>query len=282
MRGQFGIRSLRKRFPTEDACLEFLFKLRHSKRCSCGGKFKRVPERRAYQCGRCRTQVYPTAGTIFEKSRVPLTLWLHCMLVFSNAKCGISAKVIERDLEVTYKCAWRMLTLLRSRLPQSEDVLFGDVEVDTGYIGGKAPLERRMHNKATVFGAIQRRGQARVEVTKDASAKAHKNFIWKNISTRGTRLLTDRANRFHVVAKPYDRQAVNHSKNEYVRGDIHVNNIENFWSHVKRSIAGTHRRVSRKHLQSYLDGFVFHYNNARTDRERFFALLDTVLQRPKA
>lgn len=175
-----------------------------------------------------------------------------------------------------------MLTLIRGRLKQSEETLSGDVEVDTGYIGGYAPLARRMRNKATVFGAIRRKGAMRAEVTKDASALSHKNFVWKNISTKNTRLMTDNANRFSRIAMPYAREAVNHSKNEYARGDVHVNNIENFWSHVKRSISGTHRRVSTKHLQSYLDGFVFHYNNAGSDKERFLALLDTVLQRPRA
>jgi transposase len=237
--------------------------------------------RKKYHCSRCARQIAPTAGTIFEKSKVPLPLWFHTVLVFSNAKCGISARVIERDLEVTYKCAWRMLSLIRYALAQREEVLSGDVEVDTGYIGGYAPKERMMANKSTVFAAIQRKKEARAEVTEDASAVAHKNFIWKNVSTINTRLMTDGANRFHVIAKPYDRHAVHHRKKEYVRGDVHINNTENFWSHVKTSIRGTHKRVSPKHLQSYLNGFVFHYNNARTDRARFFALLDTVLQHPR-
>lgn len=281
MNGRFGIRGLRKRFPSEDACLAYVFKKCHSRHCSCGGTFKRMKGRKKYHCSRCSRQIAPTAGTIFEKSKVPLSLWFHAMLVFSNAKCGISAKVIERDLEVTYKCAWRMLTLIRGTLAQGADVLQGDVEVDTGYIGGKARLERRMANKSTVFAAIQRGGSMRAEVTKDASAKAHKHFVWQHISTRGTRLLTDKANRFDRIALPYHRESVNHHKGEYVRGNVHVNNVENFWSHVKTSIRGTHKRVSPKYLQLYLNGFVFHYNNARTDRERFFALLDTVLQHPR-
>jgi transposase len=278
MSGRFGIRGLRKQFPSDDACLAYLFKKRHSRLCSCGGVFKRIKGRKKYHCSRCSRQIAPTAGTIFEKSKVPLALWFHTILVFSNAKSGISAKTIERDLEITYKCAWRMLTLIRASLKQSEEVLQGDIEVDTGYIGGKAKLERRMHNKSTVFAAIQRGGTIRAEVTKDATARAHKNFIWKNVSTKDTRLLTDKANRFDRIAVPYRRESVNHHRGEYVRGDVHVNNVENFWSHVKSSIRGTHKKVSPKYLQSYLNGFVFHYNNAGTDRERFFALLDTVLQ----
>jgi len=277
MKARFGIRSLRKSFPSEAACLAYLFKKRHSKKCSCGGQFVRMKGRKKYHCSRCSLQIAPTVETIFEKSKIPLSLWFHTLMVFSNAKSGISAKVIERDLEVTYKCAWRMLSLIRGALTQSEEPLHGDVEVDTGYIGGKAKLERRMHNKSTVFAALQRTGGMRAEVTKDGSARAHKNFIWKNISTTRTRLLTDSANHFLKVTAPYDREVVNHNKKEYVRGDAHVNNAENFWSHVKGSIRGTHKRVSKKYLQSYLDGFVFHANNRGSDKRRFFALLDTVL-----
>jgi transposase len=165
-------------FSLKTPVSRILFKKLHSQHCSCGGTFKRMKGRKKYHCCRCSRQIAPTAGTIFEKSKVPLSLWFHTILVFSNAKCGISAKVIERDLEITYKCAWRMLTLIRGALVQSQNVLRGDVEVDTGYIGGRAPLARRMHNKATVFAAIQRKKEARVTVTKDASAKAHKNFVW--------------------------------------------------------------------------------------------------------
>lgn len=278
MSGRFGIRSLHKRFPSEDACLAYVFRKRYSRRCACGGSFKRMKGRKKYRCSRCSRQIAPTAGTIFAKSKVPLTVWFHAMLVFSNAKCGISARVVERDLEVTYKCAWRMLTKIRSALKQSEEVLRGAVEIDTGYIGGKGRQSDWKRNKSTVFAAKQRGGLLRAEVNADGSAKAHKHFIWKNVSTGNTRLLTDGAKHFEKGSMPYQREAVNHSKREYARGDVHVNGVENFWSHVKASIRGTHKNVSPKYLQSYLNGFVFHYNNVRGDRQRFFALLDTVLE----
>jgi len=285
MKGRFGIRSLRKSFPSEAACLAYIFKKRHERRCECGGRFEPLKQRREYQCRKCRFQISPTAGTIFEKSKIPLSLWFHTIMVFSNAKSGISARVIERDLEITYKCAWRMLTLIRSVLRQSEETLYGDVEVDTGYFGGKGNagtnnehLSAVMKDKSVVFAAIQRKKATRAEVTENAGAKAHKNFVWKNVSTKNTRLMTDRSNKFNRIALPYERHAVNHSRGEYVRGDAHVNSAENFWSHVKGSIRGTHKKVSKKYLQSYLDGFVFHANNRGSDRARFFSLLDTVLR----
>lgn len=282
---KFGITSLRRQFPNEDACLDFIFDTLHTKECTCGGTYKRKPGRKQYQCSKCRHQIAPTAGTIFHKSDTPLTLWFHAIMVFSNAKSGISAKTMERDLEITYKTAWRMLKLIREALKQSEDVLKGDVEMDAGYFGGRRYAgknnegqSKAIKAKAVVLAAKQRGGQIRAAVVPDATAQTHKNFLWQNVSTKDTRLITDATLVLDKVALGYDRHMVDHHRGEYVRGDIHVNSIETFWAHVKRSIKGTHKVVSKKHLQSYLDGFVFHANSPRTDKERFYALLGAVLQ----
>jgi|SRR3989338_769366 len=114
---RYGISSLRKQFPDDDACLEFVFNALYDRRCSCSGMFRRIPGRRQFQCSKCRSQVAPTTGTIFHKSGTPLVLWFHAILAFFNAKGTLSAKQLERDLEVTYKCAWRILSLIRKVLP---------------------------------------------------------------------------------------------------------------------------------------------------------------------
>ena len=284
----FGLRSLRKRFPTDRECLDFLFKLRHEKRCSCGGVFKRIEGRRKYYCSCCSRQIAPTAGTIFEKSKVPLTLWFHALMMFSNAKSGLAAKTIQRDLEITYKCAWRMAHLIRGALKQSDEPLKGEVELDLAYFGGKGiagknneRLSEVFKAKTKVLAAIERKRQARAQVVASGSAKNHKNFLWQNVSTKDTKLMTDKALQLDNVARPYDRHSVHHKKREFVRGVAHTNTVDWFWSHVKGSLRGTHKHVSPKYLQSYLDGFVFHYNNARSDKQRFEALVDTVLRAPR-
>jgi hypothetical protein len=128
-------------------------------------------------------------------------------------------------------------------------------------------------------GSVERGGSMRAHIMQDGSARSHGDFIKKNISPTDPRLMTDGAKHYRKVAAGYDRQFVEHTKGEYVRGDVHVNNIETFWAHVKRSIKGTHKGVSKKHMQSYLDGFVFLYNQRRdTDYERFSALLDVLLR----
>ena len=283
--GRFGLRTLRKRFPTEDACLLFLFKLRHEKKCSCGGVFKRVQGRKKYYCSRCSRQVAPTAGTIFEKSKVPLTLWFHVLMMFSNAKSGLAAKTIQRDLEITYKCAWRMARLIRGALKQSDEPLKGEVELDLAYFGGKGVagknnerLSEVFRAKTKVLAAIERKKQARAQVVSSGSARNHKNFLWQNVSTKDTKLMTDKALQLDNIARPYERHSVHHKKREFVRGRVHTQTVDWFWSNTKGSLRGTHKSVSPKYLQSYLDGFVFHYNNAHSDKQRFEALVDTVLR----
>ena len=133
---RYGIKSLQKDFPTEAKVLEFLFDAQHSRECSCGGSYSLKSGRRQFQCSKCRYQIAPTANTLFHKSDTPLTLWFKAILTFSNAKSGISAKEMERQLEVTYKTAWRMLHLIRKALEQ-DGKLSGDVEMDTAYFGGK-------------------------------------------------------------------------------------------------------------------------------------------------
>ncbi len=285
MSERFGVRTLRKRFPSDDACLDYLFMRLHGKRCSCGGVFKRVEGRRKYYCSRCSRQVAPTAGTIFEKSRVPLALWFHVLMMFSNAKSGLAAKTIQRDLEIGYKTAWRMAHLIRGALTQSEEPLKGAVELDLAYFGGKGDAGKNNERlkdvfkaKTRVLAAIERKVQARARVVASGSAKNHKHFLWQNVSTKDTKLMTDKALQLDNVARPYDRHSVHHKKKEFVRGEAHTQTVDWFWSHVKGSLRGTHKSVSPKYLQSYLDGFVFHYNNARSDKQRFEALVDTVLR----
>lgn len=281
---KYGLRELRAEFPNDDACLEYLFDTLHSRECSCGGKYARVKGRKKFQCGKCRFQIAPMAGTIFEKSSTPLSLWFHAVLVFSNAKSGISAKQMERELNVTYKCAYRILKLIRHCVEQDDDKLDGDIEMDEGFIGGRGEggkynknYKRVMREKAKVIAAIQRGGRMRAKQVTDISAMNIWQFLDDNIKNENTRLLTDGSNRYDIAASGYKRESVNHSKKIFVRGDVHVNSVEWFWSHVKKSIKGTFKSVSKAELQSYLDAFVWHYNNRDNDRARFASLLQAIV-----
>lgn len=280
---RYGIKSLEKDFTTDEDCLEFIFDAQHNRKCSCGGSYSLKAGRRQFQCSKCRFQIAPTAYTLFHKSDTPLTLWFKAILTFSNAKSGISAKEMERQLEVTYKTAWRILHLIRKALEQ-DGKLSGDVEMDSAFFGGRfksgkdnARQKEAIAAKTVVMGAVERGGKARLLIVPDNKAKTHGDFLYEMIDPQGTRLLTDKTNRLNKVAVGFNRHSVDHGKGEYVRGDVHANTIEGFWSHIKRSITGTHKVVSRKYLQEYLNAFVFHRNNRYSDKERFWALLGILI-----
>ena len=285
---RYSIKNLKTDFPNDEVCLEYLFDTLHSRKCSCGGKYSRLrgkEDRKKFQCSKCRFQIAPMKHTIFEKSTTPLTLWFHAIFIFSNAKSGISAKEMERQLGVTYKTAWRILKLIREALAQDDDKLGGDVEMDEGYLGGKGDggkynknYKKVMKNKSKVIAAVQRGGNMKAKHVTDLCAMNIWQFLDDYIKNENTRLITDKSNRYDIAAGGYNRESVNHSKKEYVRGDIHTNNVEWFWGHVKKSIKGTYKVVSKKYLQTYLDAFVFHYNNRYSDRARFETLLSAVVQ----
>lgn len=282
---KYSIKNLKKDFPNEEACLTHLFRSLHSIECSCGGKFRLLEKRKQFQCSKCRYQIAPMKGTIFQKSSTPLTSWFHAIWIFSNAKSGISAKEMERQLGVTYKTAWRILSLIRKSLKQNSRPLKGEVEMDEGYFGGRKSggknnekLGEAMKAKAVVVGAVERGGNIKAEMTPNATSATITKFVEENIERFGTKLYTDRSNRYNNVAQRYERLSVDHGRGIYVQGQIHVNHVESFWSHVKRSIKGSFKGVSKQHLQSYLDAFVFHYNNRGTDKDRFDALIGRVVR----
>src|SRR3989344_4082909 len=258
---KYGIPSLKRDFPTHEACLEYIFDLHHSRKCSCGGTYSLMRDSdrliRKFQCSKCRFQISPTAGTIFHKSSTPLTLWFHAILVFSNAKSGISSQQMQRNLEVTYKCAYRILGRIRKSLKQDNIKLRGDVEIDTGYFGGKGnagrnneQLSRVMAKKSVVIVAIERGGRVRAEIVPDSTSNTMASFIKRNVQSKTTIVLTDSSKTYMKSDKTHDRYSVDHHKGEYVREDIHINTVETFFSHLKTSIKGTHKVISRQHLQS--------------------------------
>lgn len=284
---KYGLRELRTEFPTEDACLDYLFEALHTRECSCGGRYARISGRKQFQCSQCRFQIAPMVGTIFQKSSTPLSLWFHAILVFSNAKSGISAKQMERELNVTYKCAWRILHLIRASLGQGKKKLAGTVEADEGFFGGKGDggvynenQSEVMKKKIKVVTAIQREGEVRSEVVPDVTAGSIGEFIEKNVAD-GSTLMTDMSNRYPT--KFYNRETVNHGKKEWVRElangkKAHINNVESFNGHVKRSIRGVYKTVSKAYFQEYLNAFVWHRNNRHNDRMRFSALLGAIVR----
>ncbi len=268
------------RFPTDDACLDHLMLVRYGRRiecpkCSRTGTFYRVKGRRAYECEWCGYQVYPTAGTPFENTRTSLKDWFYVMFLFCASRNGVAAKEVQRQLGVTYKTAWRMCRLIRVYMGYVDgDHPIGGkgvvVEADKAFIGGKD--KQGQDDKKVVLGMVERGGDVVTRVIPDRGANSVTPHVIEMVK-QGTRLVTDEARAFRTLARDYEHHTVNHGAKEWVRGDAHTNNIESFWSNLKRGIQGTYIHVSEKHLPAYLSEFEFRHNMRRAQH----LMLDTLL-----
>ncbi|MBZ5609804.1 MAG: IS1595 family transposase [Acidobacteriia bacterium] len=221
-------------------------------------------------------------GTIFEDSPLGLDKWLAAMWLIVNCKNGISSYEVARDLKVSQKSAWHMLH--RIRLAMQDDLtggmLGGEVEVDETFIGGKA---RNMHRsrrikanvqsaqkgKTVVLGLLEREGKVRATVIPDRSKKVMQENVRGNVEP-GSNLYSDEAAHYWRMDDEYIHGIVNHME-AYVKGNIHTNGLENFWSLLKRSIGGSYVSVEPFHLFRYIDEQAFRFNNRKgmNDSDRF-------------
>jgi len=281
----YTIKDSEHQFPTDDACLEFLFKARYPDgvfcpKCDKVTKHYKRTGMKFYACEFCGMGVAPTSGTIFHKSDTPLRSWFHAIFIMTSTKTGISAKQLERELGVTYKTAWRMFKLVRSLMSECVNPLTGMVEVDETYIGGKRAGKRGRGaaGKTVVMGMIERNGNAITQVIPDVKAKTLLPMIEARVAKEGkTTIFTDELKSYNRVEKlGYGHEIVQHAAKQYVRGIVHVNTCESLWSTIKRGIDGVNHSVSPLYLQSYLDSYIYRYNHRKDETPMFLSLLDRV------
>ena len=261
------LKKFNSRFPDDDACLDHLMAVRYGHKFHCGtcgaeAKHHRVKGRRCYECEFCGHQVYPTAGTPFERTRTSLRDWFFVMYLFTTTRNGVSAKEIQRQIGTTYKTAWRMGHEIRKYMGwvDGDDTLGHDhiVEIDKAFIGGKD--KQGKEDKMVVLGMIERGGSVLTRVVEDRRSGSVVPSILQHVRP-GAWVATDEAGAFARLEEfGYEHETVNHARKEYVRGPIHTNSIESFWATIKRGIYGTHVWVSKKHLPSYLGEFEFRHN----------------------
>lgn len=268
-----------KMFSSDDACLEHLFKTRHGDnaqctKCGAVGKFRRLSKIPAYSC-MCGNHIHPMVGTPFENSRTPLQKWFYAMYLFTTSRHGVPAKELQRQLAVTYKCAWRMGHEIRKYMGavDGNTPLSGDVEVDETFIGGVVKGGQGGKGKTVVFGMLGRNGDVMTKVVPNRKVETLYPIIVENIE-RGSTILTDDYSGYKSLGTSgFKHESVNHSAKEYARGKCHTNTIEGFWSRLKLSIRGTHVHVSSQHLPKYLGEFEYRYNMRKCPELMFDRLL---------
>lgn len=271
-----------KQFPSDDACLEHLMKVRYGlegdcPKCGAQTKFSRVRSQRAYACQWCGWHTYPSVGTPFESSRTSLQLWFYAIYLFTTTRSGVSAKELQRQLGVTYKCAWRMGHEIRKHMDfvDGNPPLDGEIEMDETFIGGHEEGSYGGRGKTIVVGMLDRGGDILTEVVPNRKSETLIPLIEKHVK-EGSTVYTDYHSAYEAMKqKGYDHQRVNHSKGEYVRGDVHINTIESYWSRLKLSIRGTHIHVSPKHLDKYAKEFEYRFNSRGNPSEMLPELLST-------
>jgi len=292
-------------FPDDETCLTWLWKTRyslndtneaHCPKCEEIRTFKRYTTgqtRQSWTRSACGLHIHPTAGTIFHKSSTSLHLWFYAMYLMTSTRCGISAKQLERELGVTYKTAWRMFTLIRNELIDDGDIpLNGAVEMDETYVGGKPRLKDKREYAAlakakgvplaseaqkwadrrmvAVFGMVERSregqpGQVVARVMPSVQFSTLKEHMVRHVEV-DTRIYTDEFKSYRGLKRDgWDHKTIKHMQAVYVDGDVHTQQIDGFWSLVKRGIDGTHFHVSAKWLQGYLNEYAWRYNRRGKD-----------------
>lgn len=220
-----------------------------------------------YYCNHCQGQYTAMVGTVFERSKIPLSKWWMACHLMGSSKKGISAHQMHRMLGVTYKTAWFMAHRIREAMTDMSPTPMasggGTVEADETFIGRKKGTRLRAGHghKMAVMSLIERGGKARSFHVTDTNSGTLVPLIKANVSKSAT-VMTDAAWAYGSLPLHFARhESVNHQKDEWVRGDAHTNTIEGFFSVFKRGMKGVYQHCSEQHLHRYLAEFDFRYSN---------------------
>jgi transposase-like protein len=270
----------------------------------CGGeKHSFVKTRRVWFCYDCNKQFSLKVGSIFEDSPISLDKWMMVIWMLANCKNGVSSYEIARSTGITQKSAWFMLHRIREAMKNEPTAKLGsneggEVEVDEAYVGAKVknmhhkrklklqreltdnPAKRnttRYVGKTAIMGMFDRNSrEVRAKVVPNTRRETLQTEILNGIN-HGSRIYTDEAVAYDTLKAKYIHETVNHA-DCYVRGQVHTNCLENFWSLTKRNLAGTYVAVEPFHLDRYLDEQMFRFNNRQnvSDSQRFNKVLSQV------
>lgn len=244
----------------------------------CGhNKIFRFSDGKRYRCGRCKKDFTIKTGTILGESKIPLQKWFIAIYLLTTSKKGISSIELSEQCGVSQKTAWFMDHRIREAMKQNDRKLFGTVEIDDTYLGGKHNRKLGFKKKIPMIGMTERKGQTKVFQIEAPETHIIFNEIKKNIDLNSF-VMTDESSIYKKLPKiGYSRGAVKHSQKQWVKGEIHTNSVESFWALFKRGYHGTYHSISKKHLQRYIDEFAFRFNaRAMEMGEKFFEIVQRI------
>lgn len=261
-----------KKYPKHEDCLRHLeaIRWRGTPTCPYCKSSNSTPMKKElrHHCNNCNTTYSVTVGTIFHNTKLDLQKWFLAVSLVLNAKKGISARQLARDIQVNKDTSWYMGMRIRRAMNETPELLQGIVEADETYIGGKPrkfekdPDRKRGRGttKTPVAGIAQRGGKIKAKKMDNLSHKKLATFINRYVDRKGTTLVTDEFPSYTPFGKKMKHFVINH-KETYCDGFVHVNTVESFWALFKRGIVGQYHHVSDDYLQKYLDEFCFRLNN---------------------
>lgn len=259
------------RFGDEATCREYLEKLRWPEQVCCPRcgdcSVSVISTRDQWDCNSCRYRFSVTSGTIFDNTKLPLRKWFVAIYLMCEAKKGISANQLSRTIGVSYKTAWHLCHRIREAMATGKldgPTLVGIVEVDETFIGGvqSQAVFRAASNKTIVAGAIQRGGMVRLRRIPNLRKATLHDFIRETVRDEAEAIYTDEFRSYVGIGDENTRhESVNHKAEQWVVGDVHTNSVEGVWSLFKRSIVGSFHKISKKHIDRYIEELEWRFNN---------------------
>jgi transposase-like protein len=290
-----NLQQLHKTLGTQDKCIAYLEKLRWNKKPKCifceSKNVKKRKDSMRWHCNNCNRDFSVLVGTIFEGTRLELPKFFEIMFLMINAKMGISASEIARNVGVKYQTAWFACHKIRCAMIDNELKLEGMVEFDEAYIGGKKRKPNKSEfnkanlgagsmttkrgrgtHKTPIVGAVEKKGSIYVKIIEKLTARNLLAMLKDKVNTEESIVFTDDFKSYKQFDNAVEHITIKHSEG-YGHGIKTVNTIEGFWSIIKNGIKGSYRVVSKKYLPFYLAEFSYKYNNRHLQKNAFDKIL---------